>query len=431
MTELLFFLIGCACTLAVTLFVAGNARRSVERTPAPESIPQQPVRETLDHDATLDQPTSLLEVATTWSDEQDHLGAVVDSVGNELANLVSGVEGHAQILCEVVGEPDQVPVCAEQLWIAVRRLRSFSEKLLSYARPATPERRSTDLRGLFYGIRQEVEDHLAGAVQVRLQIGAALPYADTDGATLRHATMFLVDAILAVEPDASELVFEVLSRVEAETGADEDESAPVVEIRIMVDAEVAARGRDVTAGDVSLGYQAAHALLERIGGSLSFVHHAGLTTTASIVLPASAEAPEPPQETESLGDEAEHPYGGVLILEADPSIRSMLAREMAQQGRHTFRCTNGTAARSLFGATPERFELLILEEDARLESGADLAADALLQVPTTKVLLLVQGQPGRDLSDEYPGRWLAVRKPFGLMELREALVTLLGSGQRV
>ena len=57
----------------------------------------------------------------------------------------------------------------------------------------------------------------------------------------------------------------------------------------------------------------------------------------------------------------------------------MLTNELRRLGRHVIACDEGRAAESLYSATPERFELLILEQDARRLSGNALAAQAMAE----------------------------------------------------
>ena len=52
--------------------------------------------------------------------------------------------------------------------------------------------------------------------------------------------------------------------------------------------------------------------------------------------------------------EPQHAYGGILIVEDDPAVRTVVAREMEKTGRRIFSCPDGAAARSLLLATPER-----------------------------------------------------------------------------
>ena len=110
----------------------------------------------------------------------------------------------------------------------------------------------------------------------------------------------------------------------------------------------------------------------------------------------------------------------------------MLAAELRRLGRHVIACDEGKAAQSLYTATPERFELLILEREARRLPGDELAAQALAARPDVRVILLtsVPRRPSASMARPPDPRCILISKPFGMMELRNAVSELLGSGLR-
>ncbi|MCA8975214.1 MAG: response regulator, partial [Planctomycetes bacterium] len=116
-----------------------------------------------------------------------------------------------------------------------------------------------------------------------------------------------------------------------------------------------------------------------------------------------------------------HHFGGVLVLEDDPELREMIAYEIRGTGRKLISSVDGASARSLIEATPERFELAIVEHDARIESGSEIARLLSERCPGIGIVLLTT-QPGVGIRGLAAGaRLFEIAKPFGVMELREAL----------
>lgn len=350
-----------------------------------------------------------------------NLSAVAGSVGHEFANLSSGIEGHAQLLCEAMGEPAQIAERAEQLWSAVRRLRLFSEKLLACASPLPRATEPVELGPLLGGLQHEMEAHLGGGFQVTIRASEALPPVLGDPTALRNAILFFVDAVLGIEPDAATVV------ISATPDLDEDEE-PGVDLELQVESESGSRvvsDRDLAS---ELGFRACENLLAAYGAELRVDHLAGLSTVASIRMRAADEPVAEPDEHEGPSVQlSTHPYGGVLIAESDPTLREMIATELAPSGRNLFVCPNGSHARELFQRTPAMFELLILEQDARLWPGDELALEALAdpRAPDVHVLLLGNGRDPSVAQQARPDRCLRIDKPFGLMELRDALASLV------
>ena len=414
MNSLLWFLLGCALSLGTMLLLARSARRRHQRE-------AEVLRRRLERsDSQSGAETRNLVVGETANVE-----TVAVSIGQELGNLATSVEGHAQSLCEVIGDPAHVPVRMEQLWNSVRRLRFFSEKILSFVHREPLPVRAIDIRELLTGVRQELEDHSGGSLEVNLVCADTLQQALGDAIALRNAVLFLVETLLGLEPDAGVLA------LRAHTRFDDAEGQPSIEIEIQAQCEDVMHPRRHAAESIQLGYVAARNLIVGQDGRLAFEHSPGLNATARIWLTiASSDEAVPIREpvVELRPPLPPHRFGGVLILENDASLRGLLSQEVERFGRNILSIGDGAAARSLFDATPERFELLVLAQGARRGPTEQLALHALEQSPEVKVLLLAQEHDLLEqLAPELRNRCHVVTKPFGLMELREALCHVLGS----
>ncbi|MFK7739107.1 MAG: hypothetical protein AB8H80_02200 [Planctomycetota bacterium] len=135
----------------------------------------------------------------------------------------------------------------------------------------------------------------------------------------------------------------------------------------------------------------------------------------------AAREPAQPEPGQPAGTTA-HRYGGALVLEADPALRSVLARELKASGRAVFACADGDAANTFLEATPDRFELLIVDDENQLASKTPLARTIQERVPNLKICLLTTGP------SQAPAEWPnahCLQKPFGVHELRRTLASIL------
>ncbi len=422
MHPLFWFLSGTASALTVVLIALATRRRkpivSAEVEPEPEAEPSVE-RELLD---------GLVE------DTNQHLELIARGVGGQLADLASGVEGSAQQLCESIGDPRNIAIYAELLWGNVRQLRLFSEKLISFSSLAT-DPQPTDIPAFLTELRHDLEAFAASGIKVELTTSGYLPKALVTARDLRYALLFLVDTMLAMESNTSHL------SLRAHTDLTE---IPGEETRIAVElcasAEPSDKQRAPIQQDVRLGYLAARNLLEAQEASFSIEHVEGISVSCFVnLLPASIEESDEaiteiptPIEVEGPSQPVEtHEYGGILLLENDRSIRQMLSLELEQTGRNIFLCTDGASARSLVEATPERFELLILDHNAPIEAGDKLATDVLERHEGIKVLLLTaRTAPSHQLGASSGGRFVELCKPFGILEFRDALCRLIQTETR-
>lgn len=362
-----------------------------------------------------------LELARRVLDETTRdLESLANGLGQELATIACAIEGHAELLCEALGEPRLIAARAELLTIGVRRLRMFSEKILSFSQVDSLPVDRLDARSVLSDLAEEIEE--AGSrLKVRVSTSEYLPPVLASERALRNAALFLVDTLLRIETRASRLEL----RAHAQIYEDQDTR---VQIEVCAEADEAGPPHEPTDHAVHLGYIAARNLLEAQGASLSFDEVEGLSVACFISLPTAQQEllPEPVVELPRVEPEAPHKFGGVLILESDPAVRSLISHELRALGRKMVSCVDGASARELLEATPERFQLAILDTDARIECGASIARLAAERIPGIQVLLLTTGPARRGVGDlGCDVRVLA--KPFGLHELREMLREMLDS----
>ena len=399
MYELAWFVAGCALAVAVVLWWTRRADPELEAQ-------------------TVTINEAVVELYAE-SKNAEPLATIATSIGREVADLTSSVEGHAQLLMEAVGGERSPGKHAEDLWKAVHRMRFFIHKLLSFAQSEMLQLGATDVTKLLMDLRRELYGQPPDGLRIDVVTASALPLAMAEETALRNALLFLVQASLDLEPNASEL------SLHARTGVDEEET-PTVEIEIQVESEEG-RPRPYRTGDrLQIDFAAARNLLHGQGATLSLDHTPGLNTTVRVCLAATTRSlPAAPFGPPVAADR--HGFGGILILEDDPSIRSIVSGELRATDRNIFACTDGASARSLFTATPERFELLILERAARLEPGDRIALDAMRMNPDVKVLLLTAGiHTPPEFPEDYQARLRILRKPFGIRELRSTIYELLG-----
>lgn len=404
MYELAWFVAGCALAVPVVLWWTRRA------DPEPEA-----------QTVTISE-----EVVELYAESKNAapLQTIATSIGREVADLTSSVESHAQLLMEAVGDSRATAKHAESLWKAVHRMRFFIHKLLSFAQAEMLQLGATDVTKLLLDLRRELRGQPPDGLRIDVVTASALPLAMAEETALRNALLFLVQASLDLEPNASEL------SLNARTGVDEEET-PTVEIEIQVESEEGHARPSRTEDRLRIDFAAARNLLHGQGATLSLDHTPGLNTTVHVCLAATTRSlPASPIGPPVAVDR--HGFGGILILEDDPSIRSIVSGELRATDRNIFACTDGASARSLFTATPERFELLILERAARLEPGDQIAQDAMRMNPDVKVLLLTAGiHAPPEFPEDCQSRLRILRKPLGIRELRSAIQDLLGAGNKI
>jgi CheY-like chemotaxis protein len=410
MLDLLSFALGSAVAapLAYLLHARITQRQEVEAAPPAPSK------------AALSGPDRVeVELARRLLDETTRdLETLANGLGEELATMASAIEGHAQLLCEGLGDPQVIAVRADRLWTGVRRLRMFSEKILSFGQVDTLPIAPVDARSALDQIAQEIEE-TGSRLKVRVTSSGYLPPMLANERALRNAALFLVDTLLRIETRASRVELHAYAEVF-------DDQATRVRIEIWAEADESGTPHAPTDHAVHLGYIAARNLLEAQGARLAFDEVEGLSVACFLSFPTTQETAVLPEPVEPEVAETPHHYGGVLILESDPEVRSLIAHELQALGRKMVSCVDGASARSLLEATPDRFEMAVLSADARVEGGCSIAALAAERIDNVRILLLTTRPiaPG-----ELPecGEVRVLQKPFGLQELRDTIRSMAGS----
>lgn len=413
MYELLW--LACGAVVGIVAARRWPRRRTADTTgpvapPPPattEATPQLPVDEPAA--ATPAQPLPNVAVDTRQ---------LVCTVADEVANLASGVEGRAHLLVEAAVDRSQLPAAAEALLEEVRRLRTLHGKLLAFghARPVEPG--ATALHELLPSLVDDLQAMQLG-LELRRDSTSQLPSIAAGPTTVRDALLFLFAAMLRAERGATHLA------IDAEPCLLGEATAVQIQLALEWRTEALPQPGDLaTDPSYALDIEAARHLITHHGGRLRLAHLPGRSVRAIVRWPAAHQQPAKSAPS-SAGASAAHHYGGALVLESDPAVRAMLSRELKATGRAVFACADGASARSFLEATPDRFELLILDHQDRLDSGDALGATIRTVAPDLKIFVLTPSPavPPRD----WP-RLHHIQKPFGVHELRAALASVLAAG---
>ncbi|MCA8965281.1 MAG: hypothetical protein H6838_01155 [Planctomycetes bacterium] len=358
--------------------------------------------------------------------------ALVKSVGDELATLASGVEGRAHLLIEAAPDRRALPAAAEGMLRAVQRLRTLHRKIVAFAidRGAAPGRAEL----------AQVVDRLADDLQ-QLQLGlelhwhppAMLPPVAVAPGVVGDILLFLSAAMIRAEPGATRLTL---------VGEMSLGEVPRVKLELSLEwAEESNNHESAYRGEEGrrIDFEAAANLVRAQGGTIEFTHAPGRFARALVRLPAAAREtlpapvvleprprpapPAAPPVTVPPSPPPGHHFGGALLLESDPTIRAMVARELKASGRAVFACADSASARAFLETTPERFELLVVDHPRRLAPNEALAAAVRTVAPNLKVFVLDGELPAGDSFPALHG----IPKPFGVHELREALALVLAA----
>lgn len=435
--ELLWLLAGAFGALLVQRLLRRPNGAPAGRAPLPDA----PTVQATAHPAALDAPAPPVPLPPTPPPAAPpglDAHRIAQTLADELATLLSGVEGRAHNLIEAAPDRTQLPHAAEGLLAAIQRLRVLHTKLVAFSGGRHAEPGVTALEPLLSGLSDELQVHQLG-LEVRRESAMHVPPLAASPRLVHDALLFLGAAILRAERGANNLT------LTTELCFRDDE--PQVQIELALEWAREPLPSPTPPHDdpaFTLDFEAANHLITGHGGELSVQHLPGRSICAVVrwplarrdieVEPAHGEIPAVLGESSARTADAtprhatppsRDRHGGALVLESDPAVRALLSQELKAAGRAVFACADGAAARTFLEATPERFELLVVDEAQRLDATDPLAATIRRVAPQLRILALWRGPLGSQ--PEWPGLQ-HVAKPFGLHELRAALASILTAG---
>jgi CheY-like chemotaxis protein len=350
------------------------------------------------------------------------------SMANELANLVSAVEGRAHHLIEAAPARTDLPSAAEAMLNSIDRLRVLHTKLIAFGGGRPVVHGTINVSELIHSLSDELQQMQLG-LEFRWEPPDELPRIKACPDAVRDALLFACSSLLQAERGATRLTFAV------ERSFASDVPAIIIELHLeWVNVADSRKREDIAEYAFALDFEAARQLIESHEGSLTMSHLPGKSVHALVRLPVAvpadstyaekiaATATSPGEEEPDDYIAISHNFGGALVLESDPALRAVLAQELKASGRAVFACADGASAHTFLLATPDRFELLIVDDAHQLDEHTPLARTIRQHTPDLKICLLSQST---ELSSEAWPDVHYLQKPFGVHELRRTLASIL------
>lgn len=425
-------LLGFACGAAPALLLLRRRSAYLGAEPAAPTAPGTQPGEANDADAAARTPAKKPGARGTNPAAKPMLAAdaraITSTVADQLSGMISALEGNAHRLIENATDPEQIPRSAERLWRTTRSIRHFQKKLQAYVTPPPRGNDTTRAQELLETLRQQLEA-MERSLQISFHLPGNLPSVHGDRVALQDALRFACIALTQLEQGATRLT------VSAEPHLDQDQPGVRLELHLdWIEEHDISRSLPPNLNAFELESSAARNLFASQGGELTLLHRPGASARAlvrlegtelpSLAIPAP-EAPAPLQEQAAPEATRQHRFGGVIVLAADPDLRSMTVEELKARGRNVFSCADAAAVRTLLQATPERFELLVCDRESSTMAAEQLATSALSLAPDLKVCILERQGAETPMPVALAGRVHRIGKPFGLRELRTALGRIL------
>jgi CheY-like chemotaxis protein len=359
------------------------------------------------------------------------VGRLAGGVAHDFNNLLSVILGFAHLLSRRLPADERLSHPAEEITRAAERAAQLTRKLLRLSRKEVPEPRVLDLNAVVSGISAMLTRVIGEDVLLEERLAPTLAAVRADPGQLEQVILNLAlnarDALveggrLVIETGTATLRGQEGVRLSViDTGCG---MAPEVRSRLF---EPFFTTKEPGKG-TGLGLVTVSGIVSEAGGEVRVDSEPGRGSAFHVVLPAVHEALSPPEPRRSA---AETPGGSerVLVVEDDPSVRTLLADVLADSGYRVATAGSAREAARILEAQPEAIGLLVCDIVLPDGSGRTLYESLLGRRPGLRVLFLSGYTDDEIARAGLTDRSQVVRKPLRAEELLSRVRAALDAGE--
>lgn len=382
-----------------------------------------------------------LEEQLRQSQKMEAIGRLAGGIAHDFNNLLTAINGYGQLLAQSMGDSPQ-KVYVDEIAKAGQRAADLTANLLRISRRQALSFQVVDLGRLIVELRGMLQQMIGEDVYLTTSFDLHLGQIWVDPGQLEQVLLNLAINARDAMPTGGELEitaknvdfagprFElpaggyVLIEVrDTGTGIDPDHAPHIFEPLFTTKKKGKGTG---------FGLAMVYATVTRSNGAIQVDSAPGEGTTFRIYLPrvekVDEDGVETPKDGESSAASTSLRRGDerLLLVEDDPSVRTLVQELLDQQGYEVLVAHNATAAFELIEDDPCGIELLVTDVVMPGTSGPELAERLEKLCPELKTLF-ISGYSDAFTSQHglSEGRHAMLQKPFDAHQLTEKVREIL------
>jgi signal transduction histidine kinase/CheY-like chemotaxis protein len=385
-----------------------------------------------------------LEARVLHAEKLKSLGILAGGIAHDFNNLLTGILGNASIALEESPGDGTVRQSLLDIESAGERAAQLTAQLLAYAGRAVVSPRTFDLSAFVQDMSPLLSTGVEGAAELRIQHEGPSAWVHADDGQLGQVIMNLVTNALESLPEGGGHVLVKTSVVQAAGGLLEQEAGlpdclkreyaclMVKDTGSGMDADTMARIFDPFFTSKfegrGLGLAAAQGIVRSHGGKMQVQSMPGQGTTFRVLLPC-VDAPSVVAFPESdLQRRDRSIAGAVLVIDDEPSIRSLVGKFLEKLGHRYAVAASGLEGLALVVSEPEAFRVALIDLDMPGWSGERVCQELREHCEDLPVIFMTGHgeQTALERTRSFP-RARILEKPFNLELLSQAVSELLDS----
>jgi signal transduction histidine kinase len=384
-----------------------------------------------------------MQATLLQAQKMEAMGQLTGGIAHDFNNLLTGISGSLEMLQTRLaqGRMTQLDRYVAIAQSAAKRAAVLTHRLLAFARRQPLDPKPSDVNRLVAGMEDLLRRTMGLDIETQVIAAGGLWVALIDPHQLENALLNLCINGRDAVPDGGKLTIETANRwLDVRAARDRDVppgqyvSLCVSDTGVGMSREVAARAFDPfyttkpLGEGTGLGLSMIHGFVRQSGGQIRIYSEPRKGTMVCIYLPRHHEAAVLTEEIEAEPPTATQSTSGmtVLVVDDEPSIRTLLTEVLADQGHAAIEVSDGAAAIGMLQSNT-RVDLLIT--DVGLPGGMNgrQVADAARALrPDLKVLFITGYAENAVIHHGHLDHDMHVMmKPFGMGAITDRIKDLL------
>jgi len=315
----------------------------------------------------------LMEAKVQQLQKFEAIGKLAGGIAHDFNNVIGAILAWAEVGCEEAAEGSRLRERFQKIRDQAEWGGRLTSQLLAFSRRQVLQPRKLDLNALVLEGTSLLRLVIGEQIEVRIVSAPNLPVVLADPGQIEQVLMNLCLNARDAMPEGGRLIIETqfvevgeeYSRLHSYAQPGNYVLLVVSDTGVGMDAATAARvfepfftTKEAGKG-TGLGLATVYGIVKQHDGFIHLYSEPGKGTTFRVYLPAGSGAAEPraPKRDEQIPKGSET----ILLAEDNEGLREAAIEMLERLGYHVVVATNGREAVHLFKASPEQFDLIVLD----------------------------------------------------------------------